>query len=437
MRRRGARQPHPDLPGQRAPLRDRRDHRPRAGRVRRVRGAARRRAALARRETQRVPAVADPHAAGERGDRARLRLLPRDAAAPRAVHAVGRRPRPRRGRRRAVRLRAAHARLRPRRLAARAAAARRPGLRRRGLARDGEVHPRAPRRVAAAGPRGRGLRGVRAAVSRGVGAADAALAAVDAADGDDLRRPRRPRRLEHLRGVAGEDAHRAVVAGPHRGRAGDLLDLPAPRQPVARRARAGRAAAPRARGRRRGRAAARVRAGSRLRRRRRALELRPRVRRRAARRARRPRGSHPAGGQPLDVRRARVGLGLRAGERRLRAPDHRQHAARADGADVSLARGHERGAVRRRLGPARRARRRERAPGARPRALGGVPGLLSSPAQARARGRRGRTRRSARLDHVPRRRRPPGLPARGGLPRRRRRDAAPSTRRSARRCATR
>ena len=70
--------------------------------------------------------------------------------------------------------------------------------------------------------------------SPGVDRRDQPLAALDAAERDDLRRPRHPRRLEHLAGVARRDGGHVVVARPHRGRAGVVLGLPAPRQPLAR-----------------------------------------------------------------------------------------------------------------------------------------------------------------------------------------------------------
>ena len=65
----------------------------------------------------------------------------------------------------------------------------------------GRVHPLAPRRVTAARRGGRGLRGVRLALPRGVERPRHPLAALDRAERDDLRRPRRDRRLEHLVGL--------------------------------------------------------------------------------------------------------------------------------------------------------------------------------------------------------------------------------------------
>ena len=63
-----------------------------------------------------------------------------------------------------------------------------------------------------------------------------ALAAVDDAELDDLRRPRRARRLEHLALLArGHAGHRLVAGADHR-RPVVVLGLPAPGQPLPRRA---------------------------------------------------------------------------------------------------------------------------------------------------------------------------------------------------------
>ena len=91
-----------------------------------------------------------------------------------------------------------------------------------------------PRSRRPAGRRGRRLRGVHGAVPRELERPCPALAAVDRLQRDDLRRPRRPRRLEHLRHVDRPDAREAVVGGAHPRRVHVLLDLPAPRQPLAR-----------------------------------------------------------------------------------------------------------------------------------------------------------------------------------------------------------
>ena len=102
----------------------------------------------------------------------------------------------------------------------------------------------------AAGPAGRRLRGVHAALLRVVGRPRRPLAPVDAAELDDLRRPRRPRRLEHVRRRGGGTCRRRLVGGADHRRAHVLLDLPAPRQPLAGGARRERAV-PQVRARRR------------------------------------------------------------------------------------------------------------------------------------------------------------------------------------------
>ena len=71
---------------------------------------------------------------------------------------------------------------------------------------DARLHPRAPRHEPAARRAGRRLRGVRAALPRGLERSRHPLAARDRAEHDDLRRPRRARRLEHLRGVGARHA---------------------------------------------------------------------------------------------------------------------------------------------------------------------------------------------------------------------------------------
>ena len=85
----------------------------------------------------------------------------------------------------------------------------------------------------------RRLRGVHAALPRVVVGARHPLAALDRADGDDLRRPRRQRRLEHLVALGAGDAREALVGGADHRRLHGVLDLPAPRQSLAARARRG------------------------------------------------------------------------------------------------------------------------------------------------------------------------------------------------------
>ena len=74
--------------------------------------------------------------------------------------------------------------------------------------------------------------------TRRVGRAGDPLAALDRAQRDDLRRPRRPRRLEHVDRVGHGDARRRTGGAADRRRLRELLDLPAPREPLAGRARA-------------------------------------------------------------------------------------------------------------------------------------------------------------------------------------------------------
>ena len=73
----------------------------------------------------------------------------------------------------------------------------------------------------------------------------------------------------------------------------------------------------------------------------------------------------------------------------LRPPDHREHAAGVHAARHPPRGGVERGRLLRRLGRPRRARRRVAPPGARPRALAGVPALVRDHGRAAARARRG------------------------------------------------
>ena len=79
---------------------------------------------------------------------------------------------------------------------------------------------------------------------------------------DDLGRPRRPRRLEHLAGLARRVPAEPLVERAHRRRRDELLDLPAPGEPLARAPEGRRDLRARARGRRRRAAAARVRAAT-------------------------------------------------------------------------------------------------------------------------------------------------------------------------------
>ena len=191
--------------------------------------AARRRARLA--AGRRAPAVDDPHPRARAPGAARVRLVPRRRAA------SARRTRCRRAStRRASSVDALWAYSR------RLQAGREPWpdclllLGDQVYAdevspRDARVHPRRAATSAAARRAGRRLRGVHAAVPRGVERPGHPLAALDGAEHDDLRRPRRARRLEHLRGVGAGDARQAVVGRAHHRRVHVVLALPAPRQP--------------------------------------------------------------------------------------------------------------------------------------------------------------------------------------------------------------
>ncbi len=93
------------------------------------------------------------------------------------------------------------------------------------------------RAVGGAARPARRLRRVRARLPRGLERAADPLAALDGAGGDDLRRPRDPRAVEDLRGLAGDADRPGLVRAARRQRPDGLLGLPAPRQPLLRRAR--------------------------------------------------------------------------------------------------------------------------------------------------------------------------------------------------------
>ena len=321
-----------DLDGARPPLRAGEPGRPRDRQRARVHGAPGRPPGLAR-GRQRVPAERDPHLQPRRVVPAVVRVVP-----PFRADGPGE---PEEGRcRRAGGAGAPDDGRRPRALARRALPRGRPGVRRppvsraarpaAGPARRGGRGPARPRRPDDRGGRGDPeLRGVHLALPRHLDGAAGPLAAVDRPDRDDPRRPRPARRLEHLGRVARPRHPHAVVARARRGRVRLVLGLPAPGQPVPRRARAGHPLPAAARGRRRRdphQAARRLRLARRRRARQRALELLPRLRHRAPRHPpRRGRlallaGARPAG--PPDGRPRRVGVVQRAG-----AP-HRRHPAR-------------------------------------------------------------------------------------------------------------
>ena len=189
----------------------------------------------------RPAAERDPHLRRRQAARHRLRLLPRRAAARAALHADQGRGRRRPRARRPPRARRADEPRRPRRVAGAALPARRPGLRRRGLAADPARG--SARAATSAAPRrgGRRLRGVHLALPRVLERPDDPLAVLDRLDLDGLGRPRHERRLEHLALLARGDGPQGVVARARRRRHHELLDLPAPRQPLAARARRERA----------------------------------------------------------------------------------------------------------------------------------------------------------------------------------------------------
>ena len=228
----GSRRRDPHVRGLRPPLRAGPGDRPGARRPHPLPGARRRRAGLAAQDHA-VPGERDPHPRTDdrRREQDHLRLVP--------LPEGGRSPARRRpGHRRAGRVRGPDVPAAAGRVAGRVAAARRPGLRRR--ADRGEPAPdRRPPGPApgVAGRRDRELRGVRRAVPGLVDRSRGPLAALLRTHRDDLRRPRRPGRLEHLRDLAGADPREAVVARPDP--VGDrlLLGLPAPGQPLPRRAR--------------------------------------------------------------------------------------------------------------------------------------------------------------------------------------------------------
>ena len=126
------------------------------------------------------------------------------------------------------------------------AAPRRPGLRGRGLARRRSSSSSSRRGTdaspASRSPTSRSTRGSTASRGR---SPDIRWLLSTVPTRDDLRRPRRPRRLEHLVALGRGDAREAVVGGAHHRRVHGVLDLPAPRQPLAARARRGDDAAAR------------------------------------------------------------------------------------------------------------------------------------------------------------------------------------------------
>ena len=243
------------------------------------------------------------------------------------------------------------------------------------VARGARVHPRHARRDDPAGRDRRELRGVHAAVPRGVVGAAHPLAALDGAVGDDLRRPRRPRRLEHVQDVGRDDAGDRLVGRAHHRRllhatgststwATSSPEHLAEDELYARlRAGRGRRAAP-----------ARVRVPRRPRGGRHALELLPRLRPHAAgddRLARRPR-ARPARG-PLDARPGRVGVARGSTPRATSTTCCSARRCRCSCAPaLHYLESWNEAVCNGAWGEPAALRRRAGAPGARPRALGGV-----------------------------------------------------------------
>ncbi len=364
------------------------------------------------------PAECHPHPAGTRPDPRGVGIVPGCSPTSPALHARRRRASRGHGRRRAPRARAADARAARRAIPAPVAVDRRSGVRRRGLAGDARGDPGQARYPHATGRGGQRRRGVHDAVPRVVGRPAGPLAAVDGPLGDDVRRPRRPRRLEHISGVGRGHARDGLVARADPGRALDVLDLPAHRQPLAcRTARRPAVGGSSGRGRRRA-AAAPLRRGRRPQPGWRALGILAAARHRAARRSGRTRGTRAAGRPARDDGRRGVDVAGCPAAGRARARPHRGDAPGAARTDTALARGVERGGLRWRLGALGRRARREAPPGARPRALGRVPALVPSP---RRRGGGARFRSagaSPGLDRDARRRRASELPGTRHLPRR-------------------
>ena len=212
-------------------------------------------------------------------------------------------------------------------MAGRALAARRPGVRGRGVGRDARVHPAQTRYRRGARRADRRLRGVHAALPRGMVGPGYPLAALDRADDDDLRRPRRARRLEHLVALGRGDATEAMVGRAHHRRVHVVLDLPAPREPLSARARRGDDLAARSgrAGRRPAAAGARATVGPGVGSK--PLGVLPRLRRHTPARARLAGSPRALGRSTPDDRRRRVGLDRRALGGRVRPHRDREHLA--------------------------------------------------------------------------------------------------------------
>ena len=99
--------------------------------------------------------------------------------------------------------------------------------------RDAGFHPQAPQHQGRARGRAEGLRGIRPPVPVGLVGPGQPLASLNPAQRHDLRRPRHPRRLELIAELETRDAEDQLVARTHRFRSWLVLDLSAPRQPLA------------------------------------------------------------------------------------------------------------------------------------------------------------------------------------------------------------
>ena len=214
----------------------------------------------------------------------------------------------------------------------------------------------AARRVAAARRAGRRLRGVHAALPRVVERPRHPLAARDGAEHDDLRRPRRARRLEHLGGLGRRDARHCrggtSASSARSCRTGSTsTSATSPRRSSAEE----RAATPSSRADEDG--GPRLRAFAHMADRESAASRWAFHRDFGALAPRRRRLARGAGARRRPARHGRrggVGLDRRARARRLRPPDHREHAARVHDGRHPRARGVERGRLRRAPGDASR-----------------------------------------------------------------------------------
>ena len=352
MRGGGPRHDGPHVRGRRASLRAGARQGPRARDLDAVRGPPRRRVPLA---TGPLPPPRQRHS-HHRPRRAlpdRLRLLPGGAPAHPAVQPRARRGSSRQGGRRAIHLRPAHDHPAAGGVAGPPALARRPGLRRRRLERDAALHRVATRHQGSTRAAGGELRGVRPPVPGLMERPAHPVDPLHRLERDDLRRPRRARRLEHVRVVGRRHPQAAVVARAHRRRLHVLLDLPAPRQPLADRARRRPGVLP---DRRRGGgrpAGARAGRARRPRRARDALELPPRPRQdpsRGDRLARRPRA-----GRTGTAHGRHRGMGVRRAPRlrRLRPRPARHLGAVPARPGHAPPRAVERARLRRGVGPPR------------------------------------------------------------------------------------